>query len=145
MRHETNGRRRFLQQSAAFLAAGGVGLHPALSLAASLNGGQPLAPKPTHFPARAKNLILFFMTGGMSHVDTFDHKPKLNQDAGKNHGGNKIIKASQFPFKRYGKSGRMVSDLFPNVGKTIDEFCLIHSVFNDSGGHSAATLGMYWC
>ena len=143
MKQRAKGRRRFLKQSAAALAGGGVGLHPALSMAATLNDGGPLAPKPTHAPARAKNLILFFMTGGMSHVDTFDHKPKLNQDAGKEIGSKRIIKASQFPFKRYGKSGRMVSDLFPHVGGAIDEFCFLHSVFNDSGGHSAATLGMH--
>ena len=49
-------------------------------MAADLNGGHPLAPRPGHFAARAKHLIVFFMTGGISQVDTFDYKPKLQQD-----------------------------------------------------------------
>jgi hypothetical protein len=124
-------------------AAAGAGLFPRLSLAAELNGGHPLAPKPGHFKPRAKHLIMFFMTGGMSHVDTFDHKPRLNRDAGKSLAKKKIIKASPFKFTQHGESGRMVSDLLPQIGSSIDEFCLIHSIFNDSGGHSAATLGMH--
>jgi len=135
-------RRRFLRDTAAGLGLSAGALRARLTLAAGLNDGHPLAPKPTHFPPKAKNLIVFFMTGGISHVDTFDHKPKLNTDAGKKIGNYKI-KASQFPFKPYGQSGRRVSELFPNVGETIDEFCLIHSIYNDSGGHSAATLGMH--
>ncbi len=135
-------RRQFLARTAAGLGLSAGALRSQLTLAAALNDGHPLAPKPTHFPPKARNLIVFFMTGGMSHVDTFDHKPKLNTDAGKKHGSSKI-KASQYAFKRYGQSGRMVSELFANVGEVIDEFCLIHSSFNESGGHSAATLGMH--
>ena len=45
--------------------------------AADGGGLDPLAPKSPHFPAKAKNVIFLFMTGGVSHVDTFDHKPKL--------------------------------------------------------------------
>lgn len=143
----THDRRKFLHRIGAGAAVGGAAISDAalrsqLSLAAGLNDGHPLAPKPTHFAPKAKRLIIFFMTGGISHVDTFDHKPKLNSDAGKKV-GNKTIKASQFPFRRYGESGRMVSELFPHVGSVIDEFCLIHSMSNASSGHSAATLGMH--
>jgi hypothetical protein len=134
-------RRAFLHLAGT--AAAGAGVFPRLSLAAGLNGGHPLAPKPGHFKPRAKHLIMFFMTGGMSHVDTFDHKPRLNRDAGKSLAKKKIIKASPFGFSQHGESGRMVSDLLPQIGSSIDEFCLIHSIFNDSGGHSAATLGMH--
>ncbi len=135
-------RRNFLGRAAAGATVGGAALRSQLTLAAALNDGHPLAPKLSHFPAKAKRLIIFFMTGGISHVDTFDHKPKLNIDAGKKV-EKYTIKASQFAFQRYGQSGRMVSELFPHVGSVIDEFCLIHSMTNASSGHSAATLGMH--
>ena len=76
-------RRDFLGRALA--GAGGLGLYGRLSVAAALNGGGPLAPKAGHFPAKAKNLVVFFFTGGMSHVDTFDYKPALNRDHGKAH------------------------------------------------------------
>lgn len=135
-------RREFLRCTATGAAVGGAALRSRLAVAAGLGDGHPLAPKPSHFPAQAKRLIIFFMTGGISHVDTFDHKPKLNTDAGKKVEKH-TIKASQFAFQPYGQSGRMVSELFPNVGTVIDEFCLIHSMSNASSGHSAATLGMH--
>ena len=73
-------RRALLRRASAFAAAGGLGLHRQLSIAAAANAGGPLAPSPGHFPARAKHLIVFFMTGGISHLDTFDYKPKLQKD-----------------------------------------------------------------
>ena len=135
-------RRNFLQRATAGTAFSAAALRSQLTLAAGLNDGHPLAPQKTHLTGKAKRLVIFFMTGGISHVDTFDHKPKLNTDAGKMVGRSKI-KASQFAFKPYGQSGRMVSELFPHCGSVIDEFCLIHSMSNKSGGHSAATLGMH--
>lgn len=134
-------RRTFLERTAALATAGGLGLYHGLARSAELNGGHPLAPKLGHFPARAKHLIVFFMTGGMSHMDTFDYKPKLQEDDGKSVGKRKV-KGSPYAFKPYGESGKMVSELFENVGSVVDEFCFLHSVHGDSGGHSAATLGM---
>ena len=99
--HSEFNRRNFLKQTAAGLALGSDALRSQLALAAGVNNGHPLAPKQSHFPAKAKNLIVLFMTGGISHVDTFDHKPKLNTDAGKKLGKHRL-KASQFEFKRYG-------------------------------------------
>jgi len=135
-------RRDFLRCAATGAVLGSAALRSRLALAAGLHDGHPLAPKPSHHRAKAKRLIMFFMTGGISHVDTFDHKPKLNTDAGKKI-GKRTIKASQFAFKPYGESGRMVSELFAHVGSVIDEFCLLHSMSNASAGHSAATLGMH--
>src|ERR1043166_6360059 len=80
-------RRDFL--SRALAGAGGLGLYARLSIAASQNGGGPLAPRPSHFPAKAKRLVIFFFTGGMSHVDTFDYKPALDRDHGKAHADRK--------------------------------------------------------
>src|SRR6266852_4935482 len=75
-----------LMQRRSFLkccAAGSFGVYPTLALAAKLHGGHPLAPRSAHLPARAKNLIVVFLTGGVSHVDTFDYKPRLQKDHGK--------------------------------------------------------------
>ncbi len=118
-----------------------MGLYQRLSLAAERNNGHPLAPKPGHFPAKAKHLIVFFMTGGFSHLDTFDYKPKLQEDHDKLDGKRKIL-GSPYKFERYGESGKMVSELFSHVGSTIDDMCFLHTVHGDSAGHSAATLGM---
>ncbi len=49
----------------------------------TLSARDPLAPKPAHFTARAKHVIFLFMTGGVSHVDSFDPKPALVRDHGK--------------------------------------------------------------
>ncbi len=139
MFRETMPRRTFLHRAAA--AVGGLGLYERLSLAAELHDGHPLAPRAGHFPAKAKHLILFFMTGGFSHLDTFDYKPKLQQDHDKPLGKRKIL-ASPYKFQPYGECGKQVSELFSHVGSTIDDFCFLHTVHGDSAGHSAATLGM---
>src|SRR3954453_12806776 len=136
----------FLGQAALATAspAGGLGLYHRLGQAAALNGGHPLAPRPGHFPARAKHLIVLFMTGGISHMDTFDHKPRLVRDHDKPLGssGKRKLLGSPYAFRRRGECGKMVSELFEEVGTVVDEFCFLHSVHGDSGGHSAATLGM---
>src|ERR1700716_1288396 len=82
------------------------------------NGG-PLAPKPPHFPAKAKNVIFLFLNGGMSQVDTFDPKPELARQNGKPLPGPKIrtdsatgnLMASPFQFHKYGESGIEVSKI----------------------------------
>ena len=70
-RYQAHSRREFLTRSAL-----GLGAIPLASLQAAQN---PLAPKRTHFPAKARNMILLFMQGGPSHVDTFDPKPALTK------------------------------------------------------------------
>src|SRR5260370_35854856 len=75
-------RSAFLRCCAAGLAAGSL-LPRSLALAAQANDAQVLAPKPGHFPAKAKHLIVVFLSGGVSHLDTFDYKPKLKADHGK--------------------------------------------------------------
>jgi len=134
-------RRDFL--SRALAGAGGLGLYARLSVAAGLHQGGPLAPRPGHLPPRAKRLVVFFFTGGMSHVDTFDYKPALRRDHGKDHGDKAKVKGSPFEFSRYGSSGKWVSDLLPNVAESVDDLCFIHSIYNESGGHSKATLSMH--
>ena len=115
----------------------------------------PLAPKPPHFQAKAKNVIFLFMTGGVSHVDTFDPKPRLKADVGReikadhpeidNRPGYEriFLKAPQWEFKPYGRCGTEVSELFPHVGTCADDIALIRSMHTDHSNHYNATLGMH--
>lgn len=115
----------------------------------------PLAAKESHFPARAKHVIFLFMTGGVSHVDSFDPKPRLSQDVGqevkldhpeiKNRPGYEriFLKRPQWDFHPHGESGTEVSTLFPHVAECVDEIALIRSMHTDHSNHYNATLGMH--
>jgi Protein of unknown function (DUF1501) len=133
-------------------AAGSLGLYPALSLAAQLNGGGPLAPRPAHFPARAQNLIFVFLTGGFSHVDTFDYKSKLQKDHGKKVINRELrdtsdkafyLIRSPYQFTPRGRSGLMISELFPYLGALADDLCIIRTLHTDILEHFQATLAMH--
>jgi hypothetical protein len=102
-----------------------------------------LAPKAPHFPARAKRVIFLHMSGGVSHIDTFDPKPKLIADRGKTVQKDQFLTQPQWNFKRYGKSGIEISDLFPNIGDCVDDLCIIRSMQNDNEDHVEATLGVH--
>src|SRR5436309_16123594 len=90
----------------------------------------PLAPKPPHFPPRAKLVIFLCMEGGPSHVDTFDYKPRLQADTDKPYNKGRLFGAkllgSQWEFKPRGKSGLPISELFPEVAKHADDLCLLN-------------------
>jgi hypothetical protein len=132
--------------------AGSLGLYPALSQAVELNRGGPLAPRPAHFPAKAKNLIYVFLTGGFSHVDTFDYKPRLNADAGKRVSGRTLrdekdkgfyLIPSPFRFTPRGQSGLMISDVFPRLGDRADDLCIIRTLHTDIVEHFQGVLAMH--
>src|SRR5258708_7925707 len=98
----------------------GSGMFPALLselLAKETAGGaeNPLAPKSPHFPGTAKRVILIYLSGGMSHVDSFDPKPKLGeyQRAGKTREGGGKALGSPWASEPRGQSGIEVTDLFP--------------------------------
>jgi hypothetical protein len=123
--------------------------------AASLGGASgaapnPLAPKPPHFGPRAKRVIFLFMNGGPSHVDTFDPKPMLTKHHGSHppaevYAGRKsngTLMGSPFKFQKYGESGIEVSELYPEVGKRIDDICVIRSMYTDVPNHEPALLMM---
>ncbi|PYV34781.1 MAG: DUF1501 domain-containing protein [Acidobacteria bacterium] len=103
----------------------------------------PLAPKPPHFPPRAKRVIFLHMSGGVSHVDTFDPKPKLIADHGKTTAGGKYLSRPKWNFRPYGKSGTEISDLLPHIGECVDDLCVIRTMKNDHGDHFEATLGIH--
>ena len=102
----------------------------------------PLAPKPPMFPAKAKRVIFLYMSGGASHVDTFDHKPKLIADTGKSYKGD-YLSAPRWHFKRYAKCDTQVSSLFPHVGSMMDDICVINSMKNDFPNHVQAVMGLH--
>jgi hypothetical protein len=148
MRHRGGIDRRHFLCCAAGVAAGG--LSQRLAFAAALNDGHPVAPKPAHHPAKAKHLVFVFLTGGVSHVDTFDHKPKLRADHGKSVPGPtlretspKPLLGSPFRFTPRGRSGLMVSELFPFLGDRADDLCVICTLHTDIIEHFQAALAMH--
>src|SRR6516162_4990804 len=109
----------------------------------------PLAPRRPHFSARAKAVNWLFMNGGPSQVDTWDYKPELARRDGQELKGfdkntgfftdqvGPLMKAP-FTFRRHGKSGAWVSDLFPHMARHVDKMAFLHSCWTDSNHHSPA-------
>jgi hypothetical protein len=110
----------------------------------------PQFPKPPHFAPRAKRVIHLFMNGGPSHVDTFDPKPALQKYAGQRlPGGNLVTERptgaafpSPFGFRRCGRSGIEVSELFPRTAECIDDIAVIRSMHADIPNHEPSFLLM---
>ncbi len=96
-----------------------------------------------HFAPKAKNVIFIYLSGGFSHIDTFDYKPALIERAGEKHHRGKPLFAPSWEFKPRGRSGLMVSELFPHIGSCADDLCLIRSLTSDHGNHFQATLGLH--
>ncbi len=117
--------------------------------ARAAGGEHPLAPKPPHFPPRAKRVIFLCMDGGPSHVDTFDYKPKLQADDGKapprGGGGFRFgrLMASPFQFRPHGQSGLHISELFPQLAKHADRLCLLRGMHTDLPNHPQAFLQLH--
>ncbi len=151
----TRTRREFLRD-----AFGGFG---ALALAALVHqeqaraaGGNPLAPRPPHLPAaRARAVIFLFMAGGPSHLETFDPKPLLTKLDGQprpaEFGDAKYqfirpdarLLGSRQTFRKYGRSGIEVSDLFPHTARCTDDIAVVRSCHGDMVVHSAAQYELF--
>ncbi|MBX3437697.1 MAG: DUF1501 domain-containing protein, partial [Planctomycetaceae bacterium] len=143
-----NTRREFLKCSAAGLTAGLI--NERLCVAARVGGGHPLAPQPSHHPAKAKQLIFVFLTGGFSHVDTFDPKPQLTADHRKTVSAEDLrsvttqpLLGSPFRFTPHGESGIAISELFPHLGTVADELCVIRTLHTDILEHFQSVLAMH--
>ncbi|HEY6226070.1 MAG TPA: DUF1501 domain-containing protein, partial [Verrucomicrobiae bacterium] len=111
---------------------------------------------PPHLPeARARSVVFLFMAGGPSHLDTFDPKPLLNKLDGqprpKEFGeakyqfiqNNARLLGTKRTFRKYGKSGIDVSDLFPETAKWVDRMAVIRSCYGDMVVHSAAQYELF--
>lgn len=142
-------RRELLQNSVTGL--GGVAL--AWLLAREAEGSQAAGlPRGLHHAPRIKQVIHVFSPGGVSQVDTWDHKPELAKAAGKPLTGKGPLDPffgqpgnllpTVFPFRQYGRSGMWVSDLFPHQAQCVDDLTFLHSVVAKSSSHTPACFQM---
>jgi hypothetical protein len=125
-------------------------LNQLLAAEESHSNTSPLTPKPPHFPPRAKRVIFLLSSGGVSHMDTFDYKPKLFAADGKTVGIGGGLSNEQKPllrprwqFKPGGKCGTLVSDLFPHIRERMDDICLIRSMRTNDNEHFQANLAFH--
>jgi len=146
-------RRELLQRTG--IGFGAIGLASLLGDTGALTAHaadsiNPLEPKLPHFAAKAKRVIHLFMNGGPSHVDTFDPKPMLDKYNGKplptaNLPTERKTGAafrSPFKFQKYGKSGIEVSELFAKTAESIDDICVMRSMYADVPNHEPSLLLM---
>lgn len=112
--------------------------------------------KPFHYPPQARRVIWLTMAGGPSHLETFDYKPKLaamhgqpmpeSFTSGKQiaqlQGAKLVCFGPQHSFKRFGKSGAEICELFPHIGSVMDEICLIRSMTTEAINHDPAHMFM---
>ena len=124
--------------------------------AATASSKNPLAARGTHHPARAKRMIFLFMAGGVSHVDSFDHKPLLDKHDGQMREfddartlakSGKIVQhrvmKPLWKFRQHGESGRWASELFPHMAEHVDDLCMIRSMHTEGVAHGPATLFLH--
>ncbi len=153
---------RWLLDRRRFLGLGGTGLG-AVALTALLaeqrllgagsirpdwSPERPHAPRPPHHPPRAKNLLVIFCSGALSHVDSWDYKPELIRRHGQPlpggdqlitfQGENGALHRPLWEFRPRGESGKMISDLLPNLADLADDLCFIHSLTARSNTHGPA-------
>ncbi len=149
--HAGLSRREMLRRSGMGLGGLALGqlLGGAATAPAATGGISPLAPRLPQFPVKAKHVIHLFMNGGPSQVDTFDPKPALDQWAGKDipitlktERPTGVALPSPYKFSKYGQSGIEVSELFPNVGRMIDDVAVIRSMHADAPNHEPSLLLM---
>jgi len=115
---------------------------------AKTSGSSPFTAKKPHFAPRATSVISLFMSGGVSHVDTFDPKPALRRYAGEpltgkgevivRQGNPGPLMPSPFAFRKYGQSGIDVSEIFPSIAQHADELAVMRSVYGQSNDHVQA-------
>ncbi len=129
-----------------------AGLFADLERLSSAAAANPLAPKSSHFPPRARRVIFLFMHGGPSHLDSFDPKPLLVRDQGKTlpksamkgvADPNGKLLPSLWEYKKSGQSGVEVASVFPEVAKCIDDICVIRSMHTDGQDHGQAVLNLH--
>ena len=148
---QQNTRRHFLKQT--FAGLGGVALGSLINPSASAKLVDPMAPKKSHFPAKAKHVIYLHLTGSPPNLDLYDYKPELvkrdGQDCpeefikGKRFGftiGTPKLLGTKRTFNQYGKGGLWLSDAIPHLHEVADEMCMIHSLNTDQFNHAPAEL-----
>ncbi|MEM0967723.1 MAG: DUF1501 domain-containing protein [Verrucomicrobiota bacterium] len=152
--HRQKTRRHFLRHSTAGL--GGIALNALLGKELSAAAGNPLTPKKSHFPGKAKRVIYLHMTGSPPNLDLFDYKPELlkrtDQECpdqfleGKTFAftsGTPKLMGSPRTWGQYGECGMWMSDAVPHFHGLADDLCMIHSVHTDQFNHAPAELMVY--
>jgi hypothetical protein len=128
-----------LMQRDGLIAAGKTARRP------DIDPQHPYAPRASHFPAKAKRVLVIFCSGACSQLDTFDYKPELIKRHGQPmpgseglvtfQGGQGNLTKSPWQFKPRGECGKMVSDLVPQLGDLADEMCFLHSLTGKTNTH----------
>jgi len=153
-------RRQFLQRTASgigMIAAASL-LDPSLSGKSAQAGETQGALGGTHFAPQAKRVIYLFQSGGPSHLDLFDYKPRLKREHGKDlppsvKGDQRVTLmtrnqkrfpcfGSPFNFRQQGESGQWISEALPHMGTVADELCLVKSVQTEPINHDPAMTFM---
>jgi len=140
-------RRQLLQRTGAGFGSLALAALLADETGAAAPAANPLAPRAPHFKPRSRRVIFLFMPGGPSQVDTFDPKPELAKRNGRPSpklylGQERNLLASPWKFRRYGRSGLDVSDLFPHVATCVDRLCVLRGVVADDVNHPGGCLQM---
>ena len=111
----------------------------------------------THHAAKAKRVIFIYMQGGVSHVDSYDHKPRLTADDGKpmpfddarafantgTRGATQRVMKPLWKFAQRGQGGHWASDLFPEMHPRLDDLCFVHAMHTEGVAHGPATLFLH--
>lgn len=114
------------------------------SIRPKIDPNNPYAPRQPHFEVPAKQVLVIYLPGAVSHVDTFDYKPALTKLHDKKppgipavtfEGPTGNIAKPFWDFKPRGESGKMVSDLLPNLAEQVDDFCFFHALTTDTSAH----------
>jgi uncharacterized protein DUF1501 len=140
-------RRDMLRQAG--MGFGLLGLAGTLQAAGKFGLASNESASRTHFPARAKRVIFLFMNGGPSHVDTFDPKPALKKYEGQKPSEKRFLPVkggyvpSPFRFRPHGKSGVVLSELFPYLAQCADDLCVVRSMHTDIPNHEPGLLLMH--
>jgi hypothetical protein len=148
-------RREFLARVAngfGAVALAALAAEPAFGAASTDRRTNPLAPQLTHHAPSAKNVIFLFMDGGVSQVDSFDPKPRLDRENGQDiktrvqptqfDNVGKVLK-SPWEFRPRGQSGIPVSDLFPHIAECVDDLAIVRSMVSNFSEHTSANYFLH--
>jgi hypothetical protein len=154
--HKLITRRWFFQQCGVGLGAIALGrLFQQNGWAAPGSTTNPLAPKPPHFPGKAKRVIFLFMAGAPSHLELFDYKPELAKWSGKLPPAELVkgyraafinpsstLLGPKFKFARHGQCGAELSELLPHLAEVVDDIAIVKSMQTDAFNHAPGQIFM---
>ena len=122
------------------------------ALAGLMQAEAPMVHRAMRFAPKARSVIFCYMSGGVSHIDSFDPKPLLEKYAGKPMPGevkktqfnnNGTVQPAHWAFHRHGQSGMDVSELFPHMATIVDEICVIRSMTAKFSEHAQGNFFLH--